>query len=204
MATTSAIAVTEGSGKNGATYSITEDAITKQIQRATLNTSAGVEIGVAAAPVVVAGAVADNAADSGLPLKVGGVYNASAPTYDTGDRGNLQIDVAGNLKVSLATKLAGEDLTGDVIKVEQRNNYAYISSATTTTIKSGAGFLHTLTILGGTAGVVTVYDNTAGSGSVIAAFGSTNALQTYTFDVTYATGLTVVTAAGTQLTVSYR
>lgn len=43
-ATTSNVAVTPGSGKNVATYSFSEDAVTKESQRVTLNTSAGVEI----------------------------------------------------------------------------------------------------------------------------------------------------------------
>jgi hypothetical protein len=41
---TSNFAITEGSGKNIATNSISEDAVTKQIQRVVPNTSAGVEI----------------------------------------------------------------------------------------------------------------------------------------------------------------
>jgi hypothetical protein len=41
---TSNIAVTEGSGKNIATNSISEDAATKQLQRVVVNTSAGVEV----------------------------------------------------------------------------------------------------------------------------------------------------------------
>jgi hypothetical protein len=41
---TSKIAVTEGSGLNVATNSISEDAVTKQVQRVVVNTSAGVEV----------------------------------------------------------------------------------------------------------------------------------------------------------------
>jgi hypothetical protein len=44
MSTTSKIAFTEGSGKNGATYSISEDAVTKEIARVTLNSGTGTEI----------------------------------------------------------------------------------------------------------------------------------------------------------------
>jgi hypothetical protein len=42
--TTANVAITEGSGKNVASYSISEDAITKQIQRVVLNESDGTEI----------------------------------------------------------------------------------------------------------------------------------------------------------------
>lgn len=41
---TSSIGVTAGSGKNIATYSFTEDAATKEIQRVTVSTSAGVDV----------------------------------------------------------------------------------------------------------------------------------------------------------------
>lgn len=80
----------------------------------------------------------------------------------------------------------------------------YISTATTTTIKSGAGVLHTITVNGGTAGTVIVYDNTAASGTIIASFDSTNALATYMLNVAFGTGLTIITAAATKLTVSSR
>lgn len=150
------------------------------------------------------GAAADNAAAVGNPVRVGQRYNSTAPTYDNGDVADFQADVNGNNKVTLATQIAGEDLTANVIKVEQRFSPRYISTATTTQVKAGAGFLHTITVNGGTAGTIIVYDNTAGSGDFLASFDSTNALATYTFDVTFAVGLTIVTGAATKLTVSYR
>lgn len=41
---TSKVALTEGSGKNVASYSVSEDAVTKEIQRVSLNSSAGVNL----------------------------------------------------------------------------------------------------------------------------------------------------------------
>jgi hypothetical protein len=105
---------------------------------------------------------------------------------------------------SLDTKLAGEDLTNDVMKVEQRFSNSYISTATTTTVKSGAGFLHSITIGETAAGAITIYDNTAGSGTVLAVLKASIAEQTFTFNTPYSTGLTIVTAAASKLTVSYR
>lgn len=52
------------------------------------------------------GNVAEDAADSGNPIKVGGVYNSSAPSLDDGDRGDLQLDSSGNVQVNLATVIA--------------------------------------------------------------------------------------------------
>ena len=48
-------------------------------------------------------------------------------------------------------------------------NYTNVASATTTAVKSGAGTLHSITVNKAVAsGVITVYDNTAGSGTKIA------------------------------------
>lgn len=44
------------------------------------------------------GNIAAGVADSGNPVKVGGKYNATSPTLTTGQRGDLQLDVLGNLK----------------------------------------------------------------------------------------------------------
>ncbi len=83
-------------------------------------------------------------------------------------------------------------------------NKTYISTATTTTIKTGQGVLHTVVVNGGTAGTVIIYDNTSGAGTVIASFDSTNALATYTFDVQFTTGLTIVTGGATKVSVSWK
>ena len=113
-------------------------------------------------------------------------------------------DANGNTKQSLGTTIAGEDIPNDVTKVEMRNNAPYISTATTTVCKTGAGLLNTVTVQGGTAGTIIGYDNTAASGTILFSFSSTNALATYTFNVSFAIGLTVVTSAATQLTISAR
>ncbi len=79
----------------------------------------------------------------------------------------------------------------------------YISTATTTTVKSGAGVLHAITVTETAAGTITVYDNTAGSGTIKAALKASIAEGTYVFDITFATGLTIVTAGASKITVSY-
>lgn len=42
------------------------------------------------------GGVASGATDSGNPVKVGGVYNSTRPTFTNGQRGDLQLDTRGN------------------------------------------------------------------------------------------------------------
>lgn len=84
-------------------------------------------------------------------------------------------------------------------------SYNHISTDTTTTVKSGAGTLHTICIntLAAT-GTATVYDNTAGSGTVIAVI-TAGAIGTLTYDLAFATGLTIVTAvAAPDITVTYK
>mgnify|MGYP001592237760 CR=1 FL=1 len=46
----------------------------------------------------VVGNIADNAADSGNPVKIGGVYQGTAQVYASGDRTDLQTDASGYLK----------------------------------------------------------------------------------------------------------
>lgn len=87
-----------------------------------------------------------------------------------------------------------------------RHDTAAISSATTTTVKSGQGTLGTITILGGTMGAITVYDNTAASGTTIcpAFTPAAGSMETLTFNCKFTLGLTIVTAAATVLQVSYQ
>lgn len=114
------------------------------------------------------------------------------------------VDTNGNLWVTLGTKISGEDQTNDVMKVEQQFTNTYISTATTTTIKSGAGFLKSITITEAVASTIIVYDNTAGSGTIIASFVASAAVQTYELNALFSTGLTIVTAGASKLSVASR
>lgn len=58
----------------------------------------------------VVGNVASGAADSGNPVKVGGIYKATLPTYADGQRTELQANIKGDLNVGL-----GGTTTGDAI-----------------------------------------------------------------------------------------
>lgn len=84
--------------------------------------------------------------------------------------------------------------------------YLNITGQATTTVKSGGGILHTVCVNTPAATeTITIYDNTAASGTkigTITVYASTNPCLTY--DVNFATGLTLVTAtASSDLTVSY-
>jgi len=86
--------------------------------------------------------------------------------------------------------------------------YSHIAGAATTTIKSGAGALHTLNInTKGTTSTATIYDNTAASGTVIAIVDTAGAASgtSMFYDVAFSTGLTIVTTGTlSDITVGYR
>src|ERR1700760_1954851 len=73
--------------------------------------------------------------------------------------------------------------------------YQNITADATTTVKSGKGYLHTICINTPAAtGTVTIFDNTAGSGTkigTITSFASVGGC--FTYDVAFWTGLTIVT-----------
>lgn len=96
----------------------------------------------------VVGNIAAGSADSGNPVKVGGKYNGTAPTLDSGDRGDLELDVSGNLKATQATLLAGEDLTNNVLGVLAKpvssstyspSLFANLGGSLTSLVKGSAG-----------------------------------------------------------------
>lgn len=135
---------------------------------------------------------------------------SSAPSLTVNKDVPCSIDTNGNIRFTKGTTDAGEDVPNDVQKVEQRFAYTNITLAapTTTVIKSGAGFLHTITFNKPVStGTLTCYDNTVGSGTVIATITSPagGVPVSLHYDVTFSVGLTCVTATAAQdITVSYR
>lgn len=86
-------------------------------------------------------------------------------------------------------------------------SYTNITTAVTTTIKSGAGMLHTITINTTANGTLTVYDNTAGSGTIIALVSPVNGMapSCLIYDLQFNTGLTVVSSsANPDFTVTWK
>lgn len=58
----------------------------------------------------VIGNIASGATDSGNPIKVGGIYNSTKPTFTDGQRGDLQLGTRG----SLVTQISGANSTNSV------------------------------------------------------------------------------------------
>lgn len=86
-------------------------------------------------------------------------------------------------------------------------SFSNLAANATTTIKSGPGVLAWVSIntKGATGNTLTIYDNTAASGTKIATIDTTAQLGQIYFGVTFSTGLTVVSATGTaaDFTVGY-
>lgn len=86
--------------------------------------------------------------------------------------------------------------------------YTHITTAATTTPKSGAGVLHTICVnsLGTISSSITVDDATSATTPTIAVINSLTLLGCQTFDVAFATGLTLVTTGtvAPDITVSWR
>lgn len=128
----------------------------------------------------------------------------ASSTSTDGDYQAIKSDSTGAVYIRATQAPNYEDQTNGVAKVEQRFSYSNITSATTTTVKSGSGFLHAINVNSTAAGTITIYDNTAGSGTKIGTLKSSIAESTYIFNVSFSTGLTIVTGAASDITVSYR
>ena len=88
----------------------------------------------------------------------------------------------------------------------QLEGYSFKNLADTVSqvVKTGNGLLHAIIINAKAAGTLTVYDNTAGSGTKIATFASNAPEGTYTFNLKFATALYVIPAAAVNVTYIYR
>ena len=88
-------------------------------------------------------------------------------------------------------------------------NALNIAGAATTTVKTGQGVLHSIVINKAVAtGVVTVYDNTTNSGTKLATITQPAAVvqsqDTLVYDCLFSIGLTIVTSAADDITVTYK
>lgn len=151
-----------------------------------------------------------------------GVYVSSPQTLTTGKAGAMAIDVNRNVMVTEATLAAGENLTTNRLNNEPIYSFTNITTNTTTTVKSGAGTFYGFTVNNNgftTAGTITIYDNTAGSGTKIGTWtipleppGTVALATVYVppqlgLSATFSTGLTIVTATtapACDMTVLYR
>lgn len=150
----------------------------------------------------IVGNVASLTSDSGNPIKVGSVYTSAGIAPTTGQRADLQSNQFGELNINF------------------RNKFRNLTGNATTTVKSGSGTLSGVLINNNTTGgTITIYDNTAASGTLIGTFtvgspsggllsssGQPSPFSTGPLGLEFATGLTIVTAgsASNNVTILYR
>lgn len=131
MATTSDIKIAEGSGKNIAAYSITEDSETKQLQRIVLANNAGTEI--LPAPAVEADSIANptlSQIGTFLHLFSGGsVWNRMRDVNSLSDSG-------GNTGLLAAQKYAFNEFNHDRWRNNTQLDFLTSASRTTTQTQS--------------------------------------------------------------------
>lgn len=112
------------------------------------------------------------------------------------------IDDTGNVKTSMQTTIAGEDLSADRLRVSlSGSTSSYISTATTTLVLTGRGVIVGLCLTETAAGTITVYDNISATGTVLGVLKASIAEGNYLHGVPFSTGCTVVTAGASKLTV---
>ena len=78
-----------------------------------------------------------------------------------------------------------------------------ITTATTTQVVTGRGKLHAIVVGETAAGSIKLIDNTTGSTANIGELKSSIVEGTYTFDVAFAKGLRIITAATSKITVVF-
>lgn len=79
-----------------------------------------------------------------------------------------------------------------------------ITSNATTSISTRPCYLSHIVVNGGTMGAITIWDNNATTGAVVATIASPLAGQHYVYDAAMVYGLKVVTADNTNLTVLWQ
>lgn len=186
--------VTGGTNDGTQTGTVTADRVTTNgiTDMQQCNASGTVCVGAVAAVPVTGNGAGANTLPSTIVITTPNLWNG------TND------DVGVDAKDIVATG------AGVVSVEEDGRSFANITTATTTTVKSGAGYLHTVCINKEVAsGIVAMFNNTAGSGATIGTITNPATLVTEgpvcaTYDVYFSTGLTLVTTGAQDITVSYR
>ena len=106
--------------------------------------------------------------------------------------------------VTLTTLIAGEDLTNDVLKVEDRSSYTNLTASAL--VKTGAGRVKGWSVNSHTSGTLKLWDNTSAATTIL--------LNTITFaagpsvtslpDVEFSTGLYATIAGTLDITIFWK
>jgi hypothetical protein len=149
----------------------------------------------------VQGTAADNAAATGNPVRGGAKYNSSTQTYADGDVADLQADVNGNLRNTLATKIQ-QDIDS-ILTYPRGSNYLQLTADTA--VLTGAGKLTGIFVAAASATpTIKVWDNTSAAGTVLINTFTPVAATMYTFpNPRVSTGIFVDVGGTVDCTVFY-
>jgi len=113
-------------------------------------------------------------------------------------------DSAGNQLVGMGSLIAGEDLTNDVLKTEDRATYTNITASAL--IKTGAGRLKGFTVNSHSSGTLKLWDNTSAATTVLLNTITFNAGPTYFVlpDVEFGTGLYATVGGTADVTIFWK
>ena len=129
-----------------------------------------------------------------LPLPAGAATQATLSSIDA------KFSALGQNTMSASTPVVLSSNHSDISVKNKSSSFSNITTTGTTTIKSGAGILRRVVVntRGGITNTLTIYDNTSGSGTVIAAIDTVNGVSgNFEYNVAFSTGLTIVSASGT-------
>ena len=128
-----------------------------------------------------------------LPLPAGAATQATLSSIDA------KFSALGQNTMSASTPVVLSSNHSDISVKNKSSSFSNITTTGTTTIKSGAGIFRRLVIntKGVSSNTFTIYDNTAGSGTVIATVDTVNSTGSLEYGLAFSTGLTIVSAAGT-------
>ena len=151
-----------------------------------------------------------------IALDLVGTVNYQVVKLDMGTAGTTSLfgGTSNPLPVVLSSGIAGEDLINNILVTEDRYTYATSFGTATTTIKTGSGYLKRISVTNpmmfGAAGTISVWDNTAASGTPMGTItipaGTTAVPFPVPFDESFSNGLTL-SFGGTSLpylNISYR
>lgn len=88
-------------------------------------------------------------------------------------------------------------------EIRDDNLKTYIDTATTTQVHTGPGRLHAIIVGTTAAGAIQVIDGTSGSTTNLAELAASVSEGTFTFNCAFASGLRIITAAASKITVVY-
>ena len=128
-----------------------------------------------------------------LPLPAGAATQATLSSIDA------KFSALGQNTMSASTPVVLSSNHSDISVKNKSSSFSNITTTGTTTIKSGAGIFRRLVIntKGVSSNTFTIYDNTAGSGTVIATVDTVNSTGSLEYGLAFSTGLTIVSATGT-------